>query len=287
MRFTRADTGTVLTIKGDDASVPNTYCLSETRQIAGGSNINIGKETISDTLEIVYAPIYGYGYTLDTATASKNRSADGYEVVTISPSNSVTRTLPAVTGSEYHSTTVMIYVNGEVSETTYPKLTITGCTTTDLNKGVFTLTSPYKLEGLKVFTFYATSPTTAQFEISSESGYSGTVVIGKPRVIYGRCISEGTDNIVEIDAINPVFGFETDQEALDLYNQIAAYDREDIFYYNNIVDNSKAIDVEDFRSPYALYDYNNIANKWTISEIDFNNSNISIMRGSRLWEHKT
>ena len=54
------------------------------------------------------------------------------------------------------------------------------------------------------------------------------------------------------------------------------------FYYNNEIDNSKIIESNDLTSPYALYDYNNVANKFTLSEIDIVNSAIDIVRSSRI-----
>ena len=54
------------------------------------------------------------------------------------------------------------------------------------------------------------------------------------------------------------------------------------FYYCNDVDNSKTIEYNDLSMPYAFYDYNNVANKWTLSEIEYSDSypNISITRSS-------
>ena len=45
---------------------------------------------------------------------------------------------------------------------------------------------------------------------------------------------------------------------------------------------SDMLDVKDATSPYSFYEYNNVANKFTISEIDFESSDISVVRSSRL-----
>lgn len=54
------------------------------------------------------------------------------------------------------------------------------------------------------------------------------------------------------------------------------------FYYINPIDNSKLIDLDNLATPDAFWDYNNIANKFTIAEIDFANSDIRIAKASQL-----
>lgn len=55
----------------------------------------------------------------------------------------------------------------------------------------------------------------------------------------------------------------------------------DIFYYNAPLDASHLIEVENLSLPHALFDYNNIANQFTLSEIDVNGSTIEVVRASR------
>ena len=55
-----------------------------------------------------------------------------------------------------------------------------------------------------------------------------------------------------------------------------------LFYYNHPLDGADLIEVNDMTSPLALFDSNNIANKFTICQIDFNNINIDIARTSRV-----
>lgn len=57
---------------------------------------------------------------------------------------------------------------------------------------------------------------------------------------------------------------------------------QDIFYYNAPLNTSSLIEVEDLSSPYALFDYNNLANQFTLSEIDVDGSTIEIIRASRV-----
>ena len=57
--------------------------------------------------------------------------------------------------------------------------------------------------------------------------------------------------------------------------------REPKFYYNCKISNTSAIESDNLISPYALYDANNVANKFTISQIDFDASKIDVMKSSR------
>lgn len=57
-----------------------------------------------------------------------------------------------------------------------------------------------------------------------------------------------------------------------------------VFYYTNRVLNSRALNRDNLLDPLALYDANNVASKFTISQIDMSNigEDIDIMRSSRL-----
>lgn len=63
----------------------------------------------------------------------------------------------------------------------------------------------------------------------------------------------------------------------DLVTKISTIDTDDKFYCCNDIDKSKVIELEDLASPYALYDYNNVANKWVLSEINFSDSQPDIV----------
>lgn len=54
------------------------------------------------------------------------------------------------------------------------------------------------------------------------------------------------------------------------------------FYYTNTIENSMIIDVDDLSSPEALWSANNVANRFTLAAIDFDNSSITIAKSSRL-----
>lgn len=65
-----------------------------------------------------------------------------------------------------------------------------------------------------------------------------------------------------IDKANPAEKALSDIRLLDTQNE---------FYYNNIIANDTALDLnedEDLLNPRTLYDYNNKNNKFVVSEID-------------------
>ena len=75
------------------------------------------------------------------------------------------------------------------------------------------------------------------------------------------------------------FTIYTTQELID---DLKTAIRLDAFYYNCKIDNTKALAYDDILSPYAFYDANNRANKFTISQIDFDSSDIDVVRSSKL-----
>ena len=101
----------------------------------------------------------------------------------------------------------------------------------------------------------------------------------------------GTLTIGTIDFIN---GFNPALAIKEFAEKVTAYDEETLegdlldairdsnFYYNCKIDNSKALEYDDILSPYAFYDANNVANKFTISQIDFKASDIDVVRSSKL-----
>lgn len=106
------------------------------------------------------------------------------------------------------------------------------------------------------------------------SNISDTLTIGKLKVIN--------------DYNYKRFGFSEDNKValtkslLDEIEQLGKKDGKNIFYYNAELDPSNLIEVDDVSSPYALFDYNNLANPFTLAEIDVRNSKISVLKSSRV-----
>lgn len=98
-----------------------------------------------------------------------------------------------------------------------------------------------------------------------------------------------------VKGINPWLDYRASGDKLDAANEaIKALDVDNEFYYNCLLDNSSTIDIntdlnitdtnaEMLSSPKMWYDYNNVNNKFVISEIDSTwlKSGITISRSSK------
>ena len=115
------------------------------------------------------------------------------------------------------------------------------------------------------------------------SNGSGRLVVARPRFY------DGYNPALNLEA----FGDFSDDVANALLEEIRGVSEytvgegEDeqprsMFMYSASIANSDMLDVKDATSPYSFYEYNNVANKFTISEIDFESSDISVVRSSRL-----
>lgn len=92
------------------------------------------------------------------------------------------------------------------------------------------------------------------------------VIISKPRISKG---------------INPLLGVDNSDNSFLTY--FYSLPQTENFFMTNKISKDDEIELsEDYplNSAHAFYDYNNIANKWTICEIDFENSKISVAKSS-------
>ena len=108
---------------------------------------------------------------------------------------------------------------------------------------------------------------------------SGRLVVARPRFYggYNPALNLGAFGDLEkavtlalLDEIKGVSEYEADGQPRSM------------FMYSASIANSDMLDVKDATSPYSFYEYNNAANKFVISEIDFESSDISVVRSSRL-----
>lgn len=67
-----------------------------------------------------------------------------------------------------------------------------------------------------------------------------------------------------------------------ILSKIATLDTNDEFFYNGTLDSFSLIEFNDIADPRALFDSNNLANKFTLAQIDFEGSTIEIVRTSRI-----
>jgi len=88
-----------------------------------------------------------------------------------------------------------------------------------------------------------------------------------------------TDSLV----LNPNFGL-TAVEERELLTRIGELDTNTKFYYNAPIDKGSAIDIKDTTLPDFFWDRNNVFNKFTLGEIDFDESGttIDIVNSSKL-----
>ena len=80
---------------------------------------------------------------------------------------------------------------------------------------------------------------------------------------------------------NSVLNLQTG-ESTSLLSALNAIDVNHEFFYNSDISKDNLIDVDDLSDPHSFYNYNNIANKFTISEIDIVNSDIDVVKTSQL-----
>lgn len=163
-------------------------------------------------------------------------------------------------------------------------LSAVGATITTFNSDEATGQSMVLPVGLKTLLI---KPTAATVELTFTHNHTNdrntTITVSQPKYL------KMSNDIYEL---NPQLGIDTiaaeigdPQAASTLYNKLfdkIALEGADKFYYTCPIKNSKVIEEEDLASPYAFFDANNVANKFTMCEIDFLNSSIDVVRGSRL-----
>ena len=124
-------------------------------------------------------------------------------------------------------------------------------------------------EGINVIEIKGDVTYSIQFESQSASGTTikGVISLGELRYC-----NAGFNSALNLTGLS--------LNSSDLLEAINDIDTKHQFYYNSRISKDNLIDVSDLSSPYAFYDYNNIANKFTISEIDITNSNIDVVKTS-------
>lgn len=111
------------------------------------------------------------------------------------------------------------------------------------------------------------------------SSGSGRLIVARPRFY------DGYNPALNLEAFGDLENAVT-SALLDEIRGVSEYEADgqprSMFMYSASIANSDMLDVKDATSPYSFYEYNNVANKFTISEIDFESSDISVVRSSRL-----
>lgn len=166
-----------------------------------------------------------------------------------------------------------VYYQKIDSGNTYPTLTVSdGDSGSGLRQYNHNTTDSYSSsytfkEGINVIDV---SDGVYELTFASASGIDGILSIGK--LTY-----------LDTDEFNDVFKLlPGDDEKNKLLEKLRTIDTNGKFYYNSEITKDNLIDVDDLSTPTAFYDYNNIANKFTISQIDIVNSNIDVVKTSLL-----
>lgn len=186
--------------------------------------------------------------------------------------------------------------------------------TEDFNKTnkSFTITLPTTNEDTRIMMIYMPSGLTKDSNnsvgnISSIQGSNlNTPLITNPNLLKEgvNCIeideSQGTSIIITLNAVpsetkniilSPISAIKGVNPQLDLGSSITvdtviswiqSKDTNGNFYYNHPTINSKEINVDSLSSADAYWDYNNVANKFTLAKIDFGKSKITINKSSLL-----
>jgi hypothetical protein len=245
-------------------------------QHAGGEDIDVMVTTYVDQVIDRVAKVSAFVYNDASETGALQRNADtnliSYEIKNYTEPIVLPVVLPAD-----KTTLIMFYWNKPTDDsvtTTDIEVEVTGGTITKYNQ---TNSDGVLSAGLNILEI---SEAVTEIKITATgatSSTSDTLLIGEPTIINGLNYSR--------------FGWKNTDVALteSLLARIAELstrkiDGEDvnIFYYNAPLDASNLIEVEDLSTPHALFDSNNLANQFTLAQIDVRNSFIDVVRSSRL-----
>lgn len=212
--------------------------------------------TILDNTKLFSYLVDDITYTNNGVTETVPSDINGAYTVKISSFTSGDKIeIPLIQLTGYTSA-FMVYVNNISNNLTL------SCNEIDTNLNTGTTTIRDGMNNLII----ATGEDVATIELSSDSPtLSATVTILPLRIYNGYNSVFHLDDIVGGDTM--------------LENKIDAI--KDKFYFLYEVPNTKVIDVTDYTDANALWEVNDILNKKTLPQIDFDNSTIKIIKSSR------
>lgn len=265
--FYSADSGSPKELRYNSTNTVK-FNLSETVQVAGGDNIDLTQ--INVVTQAIETPVKLYSFEMDSSEPLITRDSNDYAVLMFDDSDtnkkSYTFSLPGLANED---AILMVYwIPDGDSELTitpdngalYNMNTNTVITETD-GKGIYNLLAK-TTQVIKSITF------------TINQGGKGSLIVD--RIKYLKIDSD-------TGIYNPLLGL-TLLEGNSTLNLIRTYDEDHNFYYTNRIDNDRAINVDknySLMSPYMFYDFNNVFNRFTLSEIDFDTSLFSIARSSK------
>lgn len=248
-----------------NASNDDVFNLNMFTDIAGGVGVDLS--TLNSKNELEY-PLSVYKYVASASQPTRN-TQDMAEI-TLEAGNDVTYDTPKLTGM--NSLLMLYWTPGAANSYLY--VTAKNSSDEDVTITFYPDTEYEDItdEGMYVLNL---PDTVASINLASDEG--GKVTLSKPRFFSGYNPQLGIETLAEELALTDaqkgsVYG--------DLESRISTLSGGK-FYYSLKVDDTNAIESDDLSSPYALYDYNNVANKCVITEIDIENSDIDVARSSR------
>lgn len=284
--FTNKD-GTTLSL-GGSGSVGQTFVLNEAYQFIGSDFIDVSSKDLTTNETIYPFGVYCYQPQVDNdETKTLDRGVNGYATYSIDDTHSFDFDVPSI--NKYKI--LMLYVILGESTTTLT-LTSTGGNLNKYNESSKPTTPSSSTMTITSDGIYNISldPNVNHLNIQSDKSSITTIVIDYMKFIDADYTLGSADY-----ALNSKIGLKEVATKLSvseselegqLLEKIYALDdsTNKQFYYTNRVSNYTAIEQDSLVDPLAFYDVNNIANKFTISQIDMSNisEDIDILRSSRV-----
>ena len=249
------------------------FNLNLATDLAGGILIDVS--SLNAENETTY-PLSVYAYTLASPSDRPSRVTSKYWTMRFDAADSKAIDMPIAKNksgtAESSILTVYLPQNGVsftiTSDSTTPLKLYKNSTLTSLTtQGIYTIAIPNDATELYI-----------------ASDAQGNIILDVPRFYDGYNPTLGVVTICKYLKDAGVIA-DADNEASDVYDIIETYIKshsDGNFYYGASLDDLSLIEYEDLSSPYAFYDSNNAANKCTITQIDISNSNIDVVRSSRL-----
>lgn len=276
-------------LESETLSAGSTFRFSLLEQLSGGEDIDLSYS--SDASTTAYPSIYVYE---ESALTDKLSLADEHLYSVLWPG------VADGVGKYTTSLTIPGIGSGDISEDVYIMCYRRGGTDEeDLLIKAFEADGVTEVESLNKFNITGTPVFAASLSLGE--GMSIIKIRGNGKMDYPTVINfvttDATINLtvssprhvlIESNAdldrskINPLLGLQPADDILGYMANNYAQQFE-LFYISNYIDDSKAIELSDaypLSSAQAFYDYNNVANKWTIPELSFEESNLRIARGS-------
>ena len=262
-------------------------------------DVSVVEKRVDGTSSTTIYPMCAYYYKLDYSNGELvlpvRDSLNYYTVSSEQISSPLVLKLPQIFSSNSVSSgdiakdIVFMLYTSKVSGSGNLKLKCTNCTISTYNSETYTNISSSSSTEVEI-----KSSGMCVFKVSVSEGSIPSITFSS--VSVGGKAFNGSFTLSTCDVINSKFNKDLGLEDFALATEISTIENDLLttlrgkgFYYNYKPEKTKLIELDsnttpkfDMLSPYILYDFNNVANKFTLSEIDFSTSKIDVVRSSRL-----